>query len=171
MFNISGRVRALVCYALRELKELMFQLSKTKIVLLALLTLSLVLSSHTYAQDGRLQTPRIVGEPGGYSGYACETIMAELDFIAIAANELGRVETVIIIARLGNGERSRSLIRLRLRQVADYLNRRLSTDRIITAEGSRTHGLGQIEFYVGGKLHTVIKVKRNRDLVKGCDSG
>jgi hypothetical protein len=40
--------------------------------------------------------------------------------------------------------------------------------RIITAEGERVRGLGQLEFYVGGKLHSIFKVRRNKDLVAGC---
>ena len=95
--------------------------------------------------------------------------MARLDFIAIAAEESGKDQTIIIIARLGSGESSRTLAGGRLRQVADYLNRRVSGDRMITAEGERVRGLGQLEFYVTGKLHSVFKVRRNRDLVKGCN--
>jgi hypothetical protein len=73
-----------------------------------------------------------------------------------------------MVARLGTGETSRKLASIRLRQVADYLNRRIQRERIITAEGERVRGLGQLEFYVGGRLHSIFKVKRNRDVVAGC---
>lgn len=94
--------------------------------------------------------------------------MTHLDFVAIAAQEAGKDQTVIVIARLGSGESARSLSRGRLKQVTDYLNRRLARERIIPAEGVRVKGLGQLEFYVGGKLNTVFKFRRNRDLVRGC---
>ena len=94
--------------------------------------------------------------------------MMRLDFVAVAAQEAGKDQTVIIIARLGSGESSRGLSRSRLKQVADYLNRRLARERIIPVEGVRVKGLGQLEFYVGGKLNIVFKVRRNRDLVRGC---
>ena len=120
----------------------------------------------THAQTA--QNPQIYGEPDGLTGTDCEGIMMRLDFIAIAAGETGKDQTIIIIARLGNGETSRRLVNVRLRQVADYLNRRVPRERIITAEGERVSGFGQLEFYVGGKLHSIFKVNRNRDLVKGC---
>ena len=114
------------------------------------------------------QTPQIYGEADGLTGADCEGVMMRLDFIAIAAEESGKAQTVIIIARLGTGETSRKLVGSRLRQAADYVNRRIPRGRIITAEGGRVRGLGLLEFYVGGKLHSIFKVKRNRDLVAGC---
>jgi hypothetical protein len=114
------------------------------------------------------QNPQIYGEPDGLTGADCEGIMMRLDIIAIAADEAGKDKTIIIISRLGSGESSRNLGRRRLRQVADYLNRRVARERIITAEGERVRGLGQLEFYVGGNLRSVFKVKRSRDLVTGC---
>ena len=109
------------------------------------------------------------GDPDGFTGRDCETSMALLDFVAIAHGDAADEDKVIVvIARPGTGETSRSLMRARLKQVADYLKRRVSRDRIVTAEGERIRGLAQIEFYVSGKLHTVIKVKRNHDLVRGC---
>ncbi len=137
---------------------------KTKAAYILLLISAFVLATH--AQTTR--NPQIYGEPDGLTGVDCEGIMTRLDLIAIAADEAGKDQTIIIIARLGSGESSRHLIRGRLRQVADYLNRRVSRDRIITAEGERVRGPGQLEFYVGGKLHSVFKLKRNRNLVKGC---
>ena len=40
--------------------------------------------------------------------------------------------------------------------------------RIVTAEGGRVKGLGQVEVYVGGKLHTLFRMKRNKDFATGC---
>jgi len=137
---------------------------KTKFALIILIISSFVFVTHAQTT----QNPQIYGEPDGLNGADCEGIMMRLDFIAIAANEAGKDQLIIIIARLGTGESSRHLVRNRLRQIADYLNRKVSRDRIITAEGERVRGLGQLEFYVGGKLHSVFRIKRNRDLVKGC---
>jgi hypothetical protein len=114
------------------------------------------------------QTPQIYGGPDGLTGADCEGVMMRLDFIAIAADEAGKDQTIIIIARPGIGETSRKMVTSRLRQVANYLGRRIPSERIITAEGERVRGLGQLEFYVGGRLHSIFKVRRNRDLVAGC---
>ncbi|HEV2913736.1 MAG TPA: hypothetical protein VGX92_10700 [Pyrinomonadaceae bacterium] len=137
---------------------------KTTLVLILLIIGASILVAH--AQTA--QNPQIYGEPNGLTGADCEGIMTRLDFIAIAADEAGKDQTIIIIARPGTGESSRNLVRGRLRQVADYLNRRISRERIIMAEDARVRSLGQLEFYVGGRLHSVFKVKRNRDLIKGC---
>jgi hypothetical protein len=132
----------------------------------------LLTGQHGFAQTQQIETARVWGDPGGLSGHNCETTMAMLDNLAIDDQESGdKSRAIIVIARPGRGEVSRTLIRRRLSQVAEYLNRRVSKEKIITAEGDRVAGLGLIEFYVGGKLHTVFKMKRNRDLIKGCYSG
>ncbi len=132
-------------------------------------TIFLIVSASVSVAHGQAaQNPQVYGEPDGLTGADCEGVMMRLDFIAIDAEESGKDQTIIIIARLGTGEASRKLVSGRLRQVADYLSRRVSKERIITAEGTRVRGLGQVEFYVGGKLHSVFKVRRNRDLVAGC---
>ena len=134
-----------------------------------LATVLLIICAFVFVAHGQAPlNPQIYGGPDGLTGTDCEGVMMRLDFIAIAAEEAGKDQTVIIIARLGVGETSRKLAGSRLRQVADYLNRRIPGERIITAEGERIRGLGQLEFYVGGKLHSVFKVRRNRDLVAGC---
>ena len=139
-----------------------------KVILILLVFAALVVSHSSYAQSGQSSAPQIWGNPDGFTGHDCETSMMLLDFVATADRDAGKDQVVIIIGRLGSGESSRTLIRRRLRQVSDYLNRKVPKEKIIAAEGPRIRGLGQLEFYVGGKLHTVIKIKRNRDLVKGC---
>ena len=142
----------------------MLRLLKAKLSAILLVISASALIAHAQA----VQNPQIYGAPDGLTGADCEGIMMRLDFIAISAEELGKDQKIIIIARLGSGESSRGLVAGRLRQVADYLNRRVSRDRIITAEGERVRGLGLLEFYVGGKLHSVFKIRRNRDMVRGC---
>ena len=134
-----------------------------------LATILLILCAFLVVARGQAaQNPQIYGGPDGLTGADCEGVMMRLDFIAVAAEASGADQTIIVIARLGTGETSRKLAGSRLRQVSDYLNRRLPRERIITAEGERVRGLGQLEFYVGGKLHSIFRVKRNRDLVAGC---
>ena len=130
--------------------------------------LATILLAAFVAHGQAAQNPRIYGGPDGLTGADCEGVMMRLDFIAIDAEVSGKDQTVIIIARLGTSETSRKLIASRLRQVANYLSRRIPKERIITAEGERVRGLGQLEFYVGGKLHSIFKVRRNKDLVAGC---
>ena len=134
-----------------------------------LIVLGVCISSNPIcAQSGQSAKPEIYGAPDGLTGNDCEGIKMRLDFVAIAAQEAGSDQTVIIISRLGSGERSRSLSRGRLKLVADYLNRMLARERIISAEGGGVKGLGQLEFYVAGKLNIVFKARRNSDLVRGC---
>src|SRR5215204_3336424 len=71
------------------------------------------------------QTPQTYGEADGLTGADCEGVMMRLDFIAIAAEESGKDQAIIVIGRLGTGETSRKMVGSRLRQVADYLNRRI----------------------------------------------
>jgi hypothetical protein len=137
---------------------------KFRLVTILLILCAFLFVAHVQAA----QNPQIYGGPDGLTGADCEGVMMRLDFIIMAAEESGKEQAIIIIARLGTGETSRKLIASRLRQVADYLNRRIPRGRIITAEGERVRGLGQLEFYVGGKMHSIFKVKRNRDLVAGC---
>ena len=138
--------------------------TKARLATAHLMICVFVLATHVRAAEN----PQIYGEPDGLTGADCEGVMMRLDFIAVAVEEAGKDQTLIIIARLGAGETSRRLVGSRLRQVADYLKRRIPRDRIVTAEGVRVRGLGQLEFYVGGKLHSIFRVRRNRDLVAGC---
>ena len=82
----------------------------------------------------------------------------------------GEKGLIIVIARLGHGERNRALNRRRLQNVRAYLtesgwNRDPQT--IILAEGERVKGYGRIEFYIHGNLFTVLGVTRNRDFAVG----
>jgi hypothetical protein len=86
-------------------------------------------------------------------------------------NTVGRKQTsrdmyLIVIARLGNRETSRQLNISRLKLVSNYLKMR-GLKNIVTAEGERKKGYGQIEFYVKGKLFLTIPIlqKKNIDLI------
>jgi hypothetical protein len=82
-------------------------------------------------------------------------------------------ELIILIARLGKSEKSRSLNLRRLHNVKTYLTKFLGRDSksIVTAEGSPDSGYGCVEIYVAGKLADKIEVEPGGDLrVGSCDN-
>ena len=97
----------------------------------------------------------------------CEERTATLDVITwrTPADEL-----IIVVARLGDGETRPGLNRRRLHNVRAFWTEFMSGEQrrkpetIILAEGERVAGHGRLEFYVGGKLVSVIKAHRNSDV-------
>ena len=82
----------------------------------------------------------------------------------------GEKHLIIVIARLGDGEKNRALNRRRLHSVRAYLTEsgwKRDPQTIILAEGERVKGYGRIEFYIYGGLYTVLGVHRNRDFAAG----
>jgi hypothetical protein len=74
-----------------------------------------------------------------------------LDVANATAARSGSV--VLVVARLGVGERSTSLNRRRLASVRKFVSQRKSyTATFYYAEGDRVDGLGRVEIYVLGKL-------------------
>ncbi len=141
----------------------MFCHLKLKSALAALTGFCLMCSSDAFAQSEQSPTPYVIV---GVDCHDEEHTKALLDYAAISA---GKDKTIILIARLGGGERSRQLNRLRLLIASGYVmdNRGVPKDRVITAEGERVRGLGHVEIYVGGTLHTLFKMKRNKGF-GGC---
>jgi hypothetical protein len=141
----------------------MFRRAKLKSVSVILFAFCSVLSNHAFAQSDQPLEPRVVV---GVDCHDEEHTKALLDDAAINA---GKDKTIILIARLGTGERSRKLNRLRLLIARGYLmeNRGVPKDRVITAEGERVRGLGHVEIYVGGRLHVLFKMNRNKGF-GGC---
>ena len=119
------------------------------------------------AQSKQSLEPQIIGGADGIDGGYCESTKADFDLIAQVAN--GEESNVIVIARLGRGEYSRSVNRLRLSQLRDWLQnvRGYPPDRVVTAEGERLRGLGQVEVYIGGKPFIIYRMRRNRDFFRG----
>ena len=89
----------------------------------------------------------------------CEATSFARDEIVVAARE-GKNSDVILIARRGRGEQSRSLSNRRL-ALLSYNLRDFGVTRLVTAEGDRTGGLGRIEVYLEGRLFRVFLFKRN----------
>ena len=140
----------------------------TKLILL-FLTVLVCAPSHdvVLAQGDQSQEPQIVGGADGVDGGYCESAKADFDLIAQVANV--KESNVIVIACLGKGEYSRSISRLRLSQLRDWLQsvRGYAPDRVVTVEGERLRGLGQVEVYIGGKPFIIYRMKRNRDFFRG----
>ncbi len=100
----------------------------------------------------------------------CESNAAVLDTVHQMADEDG---LIIIIARLGDGERRRELSRRRLQNVRVYLTEvgwHRSPKTVIVSEGERVRGYGRLEIYVSGKLVAALAAERNHNLpVQSCD--
>ncbi len=103
----------------------------------------------------------------GAAPSSCET---NITILSAAHQASGRDGLLIVIARLGDGERDRKLSYRRLHNVRTYLSEYVnarSPGSIITAEGEPAGGLGRVELYVAGKLFHVLTVPRNGDLLVG----
>lgn len=100
-------------------------------------------------------------EPAG-----CEVANIYTDMAAHLAQTAERTY-LIVVARLGNGEKSRSLNASRLKHVRNFLINNRGITKIVTAEGERAKGYGRLEFYVGGKLLFTLPVRRNKNIDLG----
>jgi hypothetical protein len=112
-------------------------------------------------QGNLAQGPRIEAKPTN-----CETHIAILD---VAHKDAGPAGIIIMIGRLGDGER-REVNQHRLHSARAYLTQYhdvRSPDTIVIAEGERVTGYGRIELYISGKLHTAFAIRRNADLSVG----
>lgn len=119
------------------------------------------------AQISQPSTPIVIGGTQGIDGRDCDTTKANFDLIAHTA---GEEATIIVIGRLGRAELSRKLVPRRLRNLQEfiYFTRGISKERIITAEGERVPGLGQVDVYIDGKLFMIFHMRRNRDFLTNC---
>lgn len=100
----------------------------------------------------------------------CEMNAALLDSVRNdALQEENKDGTVILIARLGNGETLRVHNRRRLLITKDYLSKHgLPAQRIVAAEGERVDGYGRVELYVAGKLQNILLSYRNKPMCVEC---
>lgn len=79
----------------------------------------------------------------------CEDLGAALDIAIIDWRKLQGTH-MILISRLGTGEKNRNLNRQRLEYVEEYLQKK--DVEYVFAEGAPVKGLGRFEVYVGGRL-------------------
>jgi hypothetical protein len=101
----------------------------------------------------------------------CEENNLHLDLLAnLTTVEGPRDGALIVIARLGDGERSQQLNLRRLHNVQVGLldNRRIDPARVILTSGDRVAGSGRVEFYLGGKLMGVLRIERGKDICVAC---
>ena len=131
---------------------------KVRLLLAALVVITSIVTG--FAQDK--DEPRHVIEDVDCNTQ--ETTKAILDFAYIEHQQVSAGETMFIIARLGTGETSRKLNQDRLYALREYLfeYRKLPANRLVTAEGDRVKGPGQVEIYVNGKVYALFKMKRHR---------
>lgn len=98
---------------------------------------------------------------------SCESFLAYLDD-SIIRWQASKGTVLIVIARSGSGE-AKNLAGFRLKPVSDYLAEHKV--KFVAGEGSSVTGSGRIEFYVGGKLLTVIPVRKNSRRVCAGSTG
>jgi hypothetical protein len=92
----------------------------------------------------------------------CESNAATLDLVYALGENNG---LTIVIARLGDGEKQRSLNQRRLKVVRRYLTEegwKKPKESVILAEGEPTTGLGRLEFYVSGRLVKALLIRRRQ---------
>lgn len=93
-----------------------------------------------------------------------------ISILGAATQAVTKDDLLIVLARLGDGERNKELNQRRLHNVRTYLSEYVNArapETIIIAEGERVRGHGRIELYVGGKLFHVLRIPRNGDLLVG----
>ena len=81
--------------------------------------------------------------------------------------EADEKSVLILIARLGNGEKSRTINRRRLYNVREGLKITLRIEKpIVIAEGERINGFGRVEVYLGGKFIGALVARKNSHVIK-----
>lgn len=91
----------------------------------------------------------------------------------LANDQQSTNERFFVIARLGRGEKARSLNLNRLKAARSYLveTRGIDKEQVILAEGERAAGEGRIEFYLGSRLMLVSLAERGRNVSLVCCEG
>jgi hypothetical protein len=90
----------------------------------------------------------------------CDTAASYLDHAVIDTRKLEGTH-LIIIGRLGRGEKSGRLDRIRLSNVEEYVRRRGSGLKFVLAQGSKVEGLGRMEVYLAGRLLYIMPFETN----------
>jgi hypothetical protein len=104
--------------------------------------------------------------------FNCEMNSLYLDILGnVLPEKTQNGNVLIIVARLGRGEISRSFNRRRLHNALQYQIERIkiAPEKVILTEGKRVvDGFGRLEFYLNGKMAGSLLVARNRDLCVHC---
>lgn len=102
----------------------------------------------------------------------CEKHIAAYDNIKMFAENPPYPEPIIvIIARLGDRESSPKLNQQRLAIAKKSLVFPIDypAEKIVTAQGDKIKGKGQVEFYVNGRFLIAFKVGRKKNLKGRCE--
>ncbi len=95
---------------------------------------------------------------------SCGQIESEFEIIKNWADNSDNAH-ILIIARLGDGERNRIYSVRRLNQIRKFLETHgTSKDKITTSQGSRVSGNGRVDVYIGGKPFMFFKVRRGKNV-------
>lgn len=131
---------------------------------LLLLVGSCIADAQEKVESGAIPSSQIERKPTN-----CEFNISVLTGAHRVAGDAG---LVIMIARLGNGERRRELNDRRLHNAQTFLIEfgQRAPQTIVTAEGERVEGYGRVELYVGGKLFHILMTNPNDDLEVGACS-
>jgi hypothetical protein len=126
------------------------KLMRLRMLLGAILAVCMGVVSHpVFAQADEPARPNV-----------CEDALALLETAAVDARK-DKVGYIIVVARLGNGEKSQSLNQKRLKSALPYLESRAG-NKVVAASGEKVSGYGRLELYVSGRLLYVIAFPKNR---------
>ena len=103
--------------------------------------------------------PLLLAQNASATPNNCEDALLHLDVTALEARK-EREGYIIVIARLGDGEKSQRLSQRRLKAATDYL-RSKARNKVVAAHGERLKGFGRLELYVGGRLLYSLAYPRN----------
>ncbi len=106
----------------------------------------LLLSGSSFSQTAETSPPQIWGDPDGFTGRDCETTMMLLDFVTIADRAGAKDQSIIIVARRGRGERSRTLSARRLKQVSVTWHVGFHETRLLRARVRQPPALPKLNF-------------------------
>jgi hypothetical protein len=98
----------------------------------------------------------------------CEYVRGILDLVLAQGANIEDSD-IILIFRLGKGEKSKKVINRRMEVVRNHINfRKQNLEKFVLAEGEKTNGLGKVEIYIKGKLTEVLFAKKNVNLGYNC---
>lgn len=137
--------------------------TKNKQYLLLFIALLVLIPISTAAQERRYDYNELLN---------CERNLLYQDNVINEALEKTKGGGVlIVIARLGDGENSRELIRRRIFNVHEFFKERgsrLAPEKVIVAEGDRVKGYGRLEYYLGGELYEQLLFPQNGYICHSC---
>lgn len=139
-------------------------------ICLAFFVFASLLSTSAYAQgESDQKVVKSWGVPN--RPLNCEMNLQNLEHVRdLVKKQTNRSAVLILIARLGNGEKRDELNHRRLYNVRESLNNTLYVPRekIVIAQGEKVVGLGRVEFYLDGEMIGALLVKPNDDICVGC---